>query len=375
MKKDNTKADDGYARFSTSVKSGQFEKLYIFHGEERYLLDHSIAELRRKLCPDGLGGFNYRRFEGRDLRIDEIDDAINTFPVFAERTLIEVHDFDIFKNKKKSAPEDGEDEESPKKPSAAKNAKSDESKEKQRLAEMFSDLPDYVCLVFIYTTIPYNPDGRQKTDKAILEFAHVVEFSLQEQAKLTNWIRRRFEAAGKHISVPDSEYLALITDGHMASLVGEVEKVAAFSDGDAISRADIDAVVTPVINAFAYKLTDAILTQKHKEALQILDDLLLLREPAQKILYSISLKMRQFLAARVCIENKVDRAELMKMCGIRYDFQAKILFDTARKTTLSKCREAVLLCAQAAFDLNSAPEPEARLVELVTRLAYNSQSS
>jgi len=367
------KTDDSYEMFAASVKTGSFGKLYIFHGEERYLLEHSLTELRRILCPDGLDGFNYKRFEGKDIRNDDLNDAINTFPVFADKTLIEIHDFDLFKGKKKN-PAEFDPPEPPtagKSSKSAKTAKTDDNTEKQQLADILSDLPDYVCIVFIYDTIPYKPDGRQKLDKAILDNAKVVEFSIQEQAKLTNWIRRRFEAAGKHVGRAEAEYLALITDGHMATLVGEIEKVAAYSGSETITRSDIDAVVTPVISAFAYKLTDAILSQRHKEAMRLLDELLLMREPAQKLLYSISLKMRQFLAARICLDEGMDKADLMEMCGIRFDFQAAILLDTARKTTLSKCREAVLLCSQAAFDLNSTVEPEARLVELVTRLAFS----
>ena len=368
------KPDDSYEKFAASVKAGSFGNLYIFHGEERYLLEHSVAELRRHLCPDGLDGFNYKRFEGKDIRIADLNDAIDTFPVFADKTLIEAHDFDLFKGKEKLSEETGisESRATGKSSKGGKGAKTETNAEKQQLADILSDLPDYVCIVFIYDTLQYKPDGRQKLDKAILDNARVVEFTIQEQAKLTNWIRRRFEATGKHIDRADAEYLALITDGHMAALVGEIEKVAAYSDSETINRSDIDAVVTPVINAFAYKLTDAILTRRHKEAMRILDELLLMREPAQKILYSISLKMRQFLAARICLDDGMDKADLMEMCGIRFDFQAAILLDTARKTTLSNCRDAVLLCSQAAFDLNSAPEPEARLIELLTKIAFNS---
>ena len=358
------KADDSYSSFSASVKAGQIGNLYIFHGEERYLLEFSLADLRRRLCPDGLGGFNYKRFDGRDLRIVDLIDAIDTLPVFADRTLIEVHDFDVFMGKKKAAIET----DTPEKPSPAKSPKGDETKEKQQLSGIFADLPDYACLVFVYDTIQYKPDGRLKLDKEMLAAAQVVEFAVQEQSKLTSWIHRRMEAAGKSIGKADAEYLALITDGYMATLAGEIEKVAAFSDSDTISRADIDAVVTPVLNAIAYKLTDAILGQEHAESMRILDELLLMREPAQKIIFSISLKMRQLLAARVCLDNKMGKSALMEMCGIKYDFQAGTLMDTARRTTLDKCRNAVLLCSEAAFDLNSAPEPESRLVELVTRL-------
>ena len=91
-----TKSVDSYREFAGSLKAGRIANFYIFHGDERYLLDHSLDELRSKLCPGGLEGFNYRRYEGKDLRIDELEDAINTLPVFAERTLVELQDFDIF---------------------------------------------------------------------------------------------------------------------------------------------------------------------------------------------------------------------------------------------------------------------------------------
>ena len=360
------KADDSYEKFTASVKAGQFGNFYIFHGDERYLLDHSIGELRRNLCPDGLDSFNYKKFEGSEILPDDIEDAIDTLPVFACRTLIEIHDLDIFKGKKKTESDVDDVEDS----IPTINSKGSENKEKQRYTELFSDLPEYVCVVIIFDTIPYKPDVRQKYDKEILMHAQVVEFSIQTQSKLIGWIDRRFAAIGKRISRSDAEYLALITDGFMSSLVGEIEKVSAYSNNETVTREDIDAVVTPVLNAFAYKLTDAILECRYSEAMRILDELLAMREPPQKILFSISLKMRQFLAARVFDENGRGKQELMDICGIRFDFQAVTLIKTARKATLSRCRHAVLQCAEAAYDLNSSPEPEARLVELIARLAF-----
>ena len=364
------KSDNSYENFNVSLKAGKFEKFYIFHGEERYLLDHGLGELRKRLCPDGLNGFNYKRFEGKSVAIDDLAEAIDMMPVFAERTLIEVHDFDIFKGKRKAAAdatEDGGDEDA----ENDRTVKSIDDKEKNRLLKVLSELPEYVCIVFIYSTLVYKPDGRLKADKEILKYAQVVDFSLQEQGKLVNWIIRRFSASGKRISRPDAEYMAMIADGYMEALIGEIDKVSAFSDEETVSRSDIDSVVTPALNAFAYKLTDAILQRRHVEAMRILDELFLMREPPQKILFSISLKMRQLLAARVCLDNKLGKYDLMDICGIKYDFQAGMLMDTARKATVAGCCDAVKACARAALDINnsSASEPEARLVELLARLS------
>ena len=370
-------ADNSYDKFIASYKAGLIGNFYILHGEERYLLDHSLSGLRKRLCPEGLDGFNYKRYEGKYVRIDELDDAINTLPVFSDRTLIEIHDLALFPRRKKTETEQSGQETEPgfseDDEETAYESGPESSAESQRLLGILSNLPDYVCVLVIFDTIPYKPDSRLKHDKEILKYAQVVNFALQDQAKLLNWINRRFEASGKRISRSDAQYLTMITDGHMTALAGEIEKVSAFSYGDTVTRYDIDAVVTPVPGAVAYKLSDALLNGKHAEAMRILDELFLMREPPQRIIYNISMKMRHFLAARICIENKLSKNSLIEWCGLKYDFMASILLDAARKATIQKCRSAVLLCAEAAYDINSTSEPEARLIELVTQLAHASQ--
>jgi len=334
-------SSDELKRLNEATASGQLGRFYIFHGDERYLLERSLGGIRDRLCPGGLDGFSYKRFDGNSFSAGGFEEAIDTLPAFSERTLVEVHDFDIFKSEQKPA-----------------------------ISGILDNLPDYVCVVVIYDTVPYKPDGRQKLDKAILKNAEVVEFAVQGQDSLVKWIKRHFEDAGKHIATADAGYLVLVTGGYMSALHSEIGKVAAYALGGTVSRADIDAVVIPVLDAVAYKLTDALMRRQHADAMRVLDELLRMREPPHKLVYSISMKMRQLLAARVCIENKAGKDKLIAMCGIRHDFQAKALLDTARKTSLPVCRKAVLLCAQTAYELNSAPDQEARLTELIARLAF-----
>jgi len=347
MPKD-VKKEDGYRLISTAITAGTVGNFYIFHGEERYLLERGLAELRKYLCPDGLDGFNYKRYEGKGLTLSELEDAIDSLPAFAERTFVEVHDFDIFK-----------------------------IEDRQRFADFFSELPDYVCVVFIYDTIEYKPDGRQKLNKQILQNCEVIEFITAEQSKLIKWIIRHFSDAGKQISKHDAEYMALITGGLMTVLHGEIGKTAAYAKGETVTRADIDAVVTPVLDTVSYKLADALAKNEYTGAMKILDELLRMREAPHKLVYSISLKMRQILAARICIDNNYDRDEFMRMCGIRYDFQARIIWDTARKMSLSRCRKSVLICAEIALALNSSGSgnPEACMTELITSLAHAGQKN
>jgi len=345
----NTKNKDvnrnvSYKKLESSLKTGQLGSFYILHGEERYLLDRSLEKLRVLLCPDGLDSFNYKRFDGKELLIEDLENAIDTFPAFADRSLIEIHDFDIFK-----------------------------SDDKEHLNSIFADLPDYVCIIFVYNILEYKPDGRKKTDKEILSHANVVDFVVQEQDILVKWIRRHFRDAGKIISDSDIKYLATITGGFMATLNGEIEKAAAYAKHETVTREDIDAVVSPILDVVVYKLTDALVVRDSKKALHHLGELLQMREEPHKMMYSISLKMRQLLTARIFVENRIGHESLKKMCDFRYDFQSENLYKSARQTTLSYCREFVLCCSATALELNSSSDPESRIVELVTKLAFTQQ--
>ena len=175
----------------------------------------------------GFETFNYKRYDGADLTADVFATAIDALPVFSERTLIEIVDFDLFRC-------------------------SDDKKE--QFIELFADLPDYVCVVFVYDTIEFRPDNRLKQNQALRKLMHIVEFEVQEQSDLVVWIGRRYKALGKKIDRSTAEYLAFVTGGLMTNLVGEIEKTAALSAGVIIDRETIDKVVTPVLDAVTYRL-------------------------------------------------------------------------------------------------------------------------
>ena len=335
---------DGYSRLSASIKSGNVSSLYYFHGEEKYLLENSLTQLRALLCPDGLESFNYKRFEGHTLDHNELEESVNTLPVFAERTFIEIHDYNIFK-----------------------------SSAKERLVSIFADLPEYVCIVFVFDTVAFKPDRRLKLDKELLKHAEAIEFVEADKARLIRWIISHFNEAGKKISTADAEYMVIVAGSLMTALKSEIDKTASFAKDETVTRADIDAVVTPVIDVVAYKLTDAIVKRDYEGAVLLLADLLTMREAAHKLMYGISLKMRQVLAARVCLDLNIGMSEFMLLCDINYDFQAKIIMNTARNMSLAECKKAVLVCSDAALLLHSSysNHPEACMAELLVKLAMS----
>lgn len=337
-----------YKDFIQAVSDGSPGNFYIFYGPERYLLEFYLTKLRAVLVPEGLDEFNYRRFEGKGLTVPKLIDAVDSLPVFSTRTFIEIHDYDIF-----SQPADIT----------------------EKLLALLSDLPDYVCLVFSYDTVEFKPDKRLKAVKSLLSKASCVEFAHQEEKKVVRWILNHIKSHGKTMSVQDGEYMCMLTGGDMTTLNTEIEKLCTYVSGENITREDIDVCVSPTSQAVTYKLTNAISAAKFDEAADILSQLLDNNEPPHKILFSVSLVMRQLLWAKICLMENRPVKYYMDAFGIRFDFQARNLYTAAKRMSLAQCRENVLLCGNAALEMNGTSDYESAIKELVSKIALSGKAA
>ena len=337
-KKDNS----AYLQFRRDLKAGKPGSLYVFYGEERYLLEESLNALRRLLVPAGMEEFNYRTFSGKDLDVGELVSAMDNLPMMSERTLILVSDFDLF--------------------GCAESKKA-------MLTEAFSDLPDYLCLVFVYDTLPYKI-GRGMFQELVKKAGSIVEFAAADRNDLVDWIRRRFKALGKDIDDRDAEYLIFLCGDLMTGLRGEIEKIGSYAKGNTVARADIDAVADPVLEAKVFDMTDAVGGRDFKRAMVILSDLFSLREKPIMVLAALGKNLRQLYTARLALESGKGVPALMEMWNMKTSWQANKLMQSARRCPLDWCRRAVALAGEADLAMKSTGrDQEDVLTELMLRLA------
>ena len=87
----------GYEELHRQVQSGSVGNVYIFQGEETYLMQQAVAELQALLVPPGFEEFNYHRLSGKGLTVQEVTEAVEAMPMMAEHTFVTVTDMDIFK--------------------------------------------------------------------------------------------------------------------------------------------------------------------------------------------------------------------------------------------------------------------------------------
>ncbi|MEY8386115.1 DNA polymerase III subunit delta [Oscillospiraceae bacterium 38-13] len=305
-------------KLKTDLKTGRPASAYIFYGEESYLREYYLGELRKKLIPPGSETFNSHRLEGKELTAQTLAEAVEAMPMLAERTLISVIDWDIFKL--------GENQ-------------------REKLIALLEDLPPYCCVVFVYDTLEYKPNKTmKKLCKALDAYVEAVEFQAASSAELLPWIARRFKALGKEIDRNTAEYLAFVCGGLMTGLVPEIEKIAAYAKGPSITRKDVDAVADPVLSAKVFKLSDEVIQGNYDKAASTLGDLLKMQTEPIVILAALGSQLRRIWTARLALDSGRDRLWLMDLWGLRSNFQVNQLFDAARRTSGEWCAGAVRQC-------------------------------
>ena len=321
-----------------SLKGKKLGRLYFFHGEETFLLHHYLEQIKKQLLDPLTESFNFHRLNPETFDLRDFADAVENLPMMAEHTLVQVDDIDPFKM-----------------------VESDRTK----MAEIFSDIPDYCTVVFTYITTPWKPDKRlKKLWEAVDGNGQIVEFAKQDQRDLVAWTTRHFAAHNKRISPELCVYLIEITGGTMMAIGGEIEKICAYSGADTIQRSDIDAVTEPVLDAVVFQMTDLLSAGRYDQALMKLRQLLQMQQEPLAILGAVGGSFRRIGAARTLLDNGRNSAELQKLCGLP-DYPARKTMEAARKFSADFCRKAAELVLETDYKMKTSFDDNERLLEML----------
>lgn len=317
------------------------QRLYFLWGPEDYLREQYLIQLKKLCLPEGEDSFSFRRINGPELDPAELRQAVDAMPFLTERSFVELRDIDLNKLSQSEA-----------------------------CLEVLSDIPEY-CTVAFLQSAQFEPDGRLKFIKALRSIAQELKFTPQTQGMLTDWIVRRFAAAGKGIELGAAQRLIFISGDLMSRLIPEIEKIAAYAKGAKVTEADVDAVANHIPEAVVFEMTELISQKKNNHALSVLSELLSDKnnEPIM-MLAVLGQQMRKLYAAKLAQEKNLGTKYVMDVCAIKYDYIASKLMAASRGFTKAQLIRSIELCTEADFKMkSSAAESKELIKEVVLRIA------
>ena len=326
--------DFDYTAEIKQLKSDAPKNLYLLCGEEDYLRDRYLETLKEICIPEGESGFSYKRFDGPAIDAAELGQAIDLMPFLSERTFVELRNVDI-----------------------NRIAETDE------MIRLLSSIPDY-CTVCFVQDASYEADGRTRFVKFLKDKGKYLVFSPQDQNKLFNWVKRRFEALGKEIDSSTVQRLVFISGDLMNTLIPEIEKAAAYSKGRKILPADVEAVCSHIPEADVFEMVNLISEKRYDQALHLLSELMRNKDnPPVSILATLSFQLRRLYGVKLALTEGKRTREMKDLLNIRYDFIADKLISSAGKFSLLQLEKAVNNCAETEYTMKTTGGDDQELLK------------
>ena len=337
-KKQKTDGNSSLQQLKADLRAKNLRHLYLFHGPESFLKEHYLNQARKQLIDGPAETFNFHRFNGENLTMQALQDAVEAIPMMAEKSMVQIDDVDPYKL---------------------------DQENRDALIGILSDIPDFCHVFFIFDTVEYKPDKRlKKLHGVISEQGEVVAFEKQSERELATWIARHFAKFEKTISFDLCRYLILRTGGTMSALGSEIEKIAAYAQGIEVTRGDVDAVVEPVLDAYVFDMTDAVAAGNYDKALVTLRTLFQMQEEPIPLLGAIGTQLRRIYYARQLQSAGKGADSLMSLCGMG-SYPAQKTMEFSRRLSDTFCKKALEACAQTDLWLKTSYDDPQRLLELL----------
>lgn len=273
-----------YQEWKTKVEKGEIAPLYLFYGEETFLLEESLIKMVDLLVPPEGRAFNYQLFTGKETSVPDLLSKAKTFPFLADRKLLVV-----------------------------RNA--DELKGDEKILEEYCRNPQRQT-VLIFTINQKEPSKGKVFFQIISTKGWTVNFPKLKEMEAAAWIDRKFAEEQFKINRKARDILLERVGANLQALSQEIEKIITFvGKRKNIESADVEAVVGQSKTETLFALADAIGQKKVEESLRILDRVLAMGETHLAIFGMIQRQFRMIWQVKDLSRQGFNNVEIAKKMG------------------------------------------------------------
>lgn len=287
----------GFDVFDKDIKNGLMP-LYLFYGQERYLIDQMVDKMIDKYVPDTYRDFNLVIFDGEKASVDDIIDACETVPFFSELKVVMVKNCTFFRAKKSNLNDAGE----------------------KRLLEYFNGPLESTKLFFISNQAV---DKRKKICKNLQKQGRLIEFGKLEEGLFRRWMHKKIKSQGKDLENATLSYLVnrmAYMDKHSSKNLLDVDNelrmiCSSLLDRDMIETSDIDKFVKKPLDADIFMMVDAVGQKQAEKAIKIMHELVRRGEKELMIFSMVCRQFRLLKKIKMLVDEGYNQASIAKLIG------------------------------------------------------------
>lgn len=325
--------------FNKNISSKKISPVYLFAGEEGYLIDLCVSMTEKLLEADDL---NKEVFHGGESSAEDILSALQTLPFLSERRVI------IVKNINKMRPDDAE-----------------------RIADYISNIVETSSLLLLYAG-NYKKETVSKRKQLInacsaSKLCVAVDCRKQYENEVREFIKNKFAKKGKTISYDTVSRIISENGTDLLNISNEIEKLDLFTGKNkkTISSEDIEQISGYTKEANIYSLAGEIEAKNMRQAVFVLEKLLEEGAEPVYILSTITSTVRRMLNAKSLLEEQnMPQSSIASSLRI-HNYFAKAFFANLQKHNIDRLKEAMRIILEADISIKTGSSDSISALEKI----------
>ncbi|MBC2721094.1 DNA polymerase III subunit delta [Desulfosporosinus sp.] len=292
-------------RIKESVKKGKIASVYLWYGEDRFLIQEGLQVLKSFYFMTDPSGSGIEVLDPKELSPAEIVERANTMSFFANR-LVVVDEVTYF--------QDGQ------------------TADLEPFIEYIANPNPSTCLLFIAENVHRGRKFYKAIDRA--EAGEILEFSAPKRPQdWLAWVQLELKARGKSMEARTASQF-IEWAGHQTGVLSqELDKLVIFvGDRTKITMEDVETITIQTIEASIFDLLDAVAIRSATKAIKKLHEVLREEHPL-KVLTLMVRQVRLLLGCDALRKRGGNVADVPSALGIRPYEAQKVWQQSSRLST------------------------------------------
>lgn len=316
--------------------------LHAVYGEVPELVDKESDRLiETYLEKEPKDDFNFVKYNLYETELNTIMEEAMTMPFFSDKKVVLVQNSYIFTGEKVA-------------------------KEKQPNLEGFirflENYDGQTLIVFQVNAVKL--DERKKAVKQLKKYASLKKVEQFTEQEMKTWIQKELHEQFKDIKQDALDTLIGLTGIHYRIVQQELEKIVLFiGDQPTITKKDVQTIVNRSLEQNVFLLTEYIQKGQKDRAIQLMKDLIQLKEEPIKLLALITSNYRLYYQSLILSQKGYSQQQIAKTVGV-HPYRVKLALQQCRKYQLHQLLEIIDACAETDYKLKSSYMDKVLILEL-----------
>lgn len=325
-----------FESFYASLQQKKFAPVYLFYGEEDFLIDECVNAIVESAVDPAMKEFNFDKLHGSDVDAKKIIAVASSYPMMAERRVVIVKSFE-------------------------RTVK----KESEELYEAYFEHPSPTTVLVLLAS---HPDFRRKPYTTLKKTAVCGEFRPFYDNETLVWIEQRLKRLNRSIEPHALALLHSLVGNSLRELANEMDKVLiAIGNKTSITAVDVERVVGVSREYTVFELANKVGEKNIGKALEIAERLINSGESAVAMIATLASHFMKLYKLHDAVRQRKPESELAQIAGV-HPFFLKSYLQQLRHYTPTEVESSFVILSDADLAVKSSADPKLTLTTAITEI-------